>query len=187
MMKKIFNIFSQHDTQGFQGLWSDAMRKKTADKSIKTSVSGHGVRFELESDAEKLFKSAVDAMSHRSAPLIAKDEDRSAHNFAKSRKNKASPVKIDLHGMTLEAAKRYVDNRINDILVHLAPGASAAVDIVTGKGLNSGSGGGVLAREIPEWVRQRFARHIVEMDESPAEVQLGGIPLRGNFRVTIKG
>jgi len=166
------------------------MRKKSADKSIKNPVSGHGVRFELESDAEDLFKTAVDAMGKRSRPLNNKDDDRdgqTSHQGAKSRKNKASPTKIDLHGMTLEAARRYVDSRINDILAQLSPGASAALDIVTGKGLNSGSGGGVLAREIPEWVRQRFARHIVDMDESPAEVQLGGMPLRGNFRVTIKG
>lgn len=166
------------------------MRKKTADKSIKNPDSGHGVRFELEADAEDLFKTAVDAMGKRSAPLNNKEADRNSHPLnpgGKARKNKASPIKIDLHGMTLEVARRYVDSRINGILAQLSPGASAALDIVTGKGLNSGSGGGVLAREIPEWVRQRFAQHIVDMDESPAEVQLGGMPLRGNFRVTIKG
>ena len=71
--------------------------------------------------------------------------------------------------------------------MRLSPGARATLNIITGKGLNSGMGGGVLAREIPDWVRERFAKHIVDMDESPAEVQLGGIPIRGYFRVTIKG
>ncbi len=163
------------------------MRKKTADKSIQNTTFKHGVRFELESDAENLFKTAVDAMGKSSAPLDDKDAETKAHQAGKSRKNKGATIKIDLHGMTLEVAKRHVDNRINGILAQLSPGASAAFDIVTGKGLNSGSGGGVLAREIPEWVRQRFAPHIVDMDESPAEVQLGGMPMRGNFRVTIRG
>ncbi len=163
------------------------MRKKKTEKSIENPASRHGVRFELESDAENLFKAAVDGMSNRSAPMNNKDEEGHARKAGKSRSNKAAPIKIDLHGMTLEVAKRHVDNRINDIMAQLSPGSSTTLDIVTGKGLNSGNGGGVLAREMPEWVRQRFARHIVDMDESPAAVQLGGIPLRGNFRVTIKG
>lgn len=96
-------------------------------------------------------------------------------------------MKIDLHGMTLDEARRHVDDRINDLLVKLNPGNVVTINIVTGKGLNSGAGGGILAREIPEWVRNRFARHILEMDESPADVQLGGIPLRGSFRIKVKG
>ena len=163
------------------------MHKKKAGKPIKPPHPEHGVRFELEADAENLFKTAVDNMtaSEGQASLLAKDQ--TSEPAPSKKKNPTEPFKIDLHGMTLDAARRHVDGRIHELLMRLSPGARATLNIITGKGLNSGMGGGVLAREIPDWVRERFAKHIVDMDESPAEVQLGGIPIRGYFRVTIKG
>jgi DNA-nicking Smr family endonuclease len=159
------------------------MSKKRQDNAHKARQPEHGVRFDVEDDAETLFRQAVDQIGSTRGKILLKDESPDRAPRAKS---KPREVKIDLHGMTLEQASRHVDDQVNAILENLAPGNVATIDIVTGKGLNSGSGGSVLAREIPEWVRNRFARHILEMDESPADVQLGGMPLRGNFRVKMK-
>jgi len=160
------------------------MTKKRQDKARATTPPEHGVRFDVEADAETLFKQAIDQIGRGDAKFQIKDETTRQQSRAKP---KPAEVKIDLHGMTLDHARRHVDDRINEVLVGLPAGAVATVRIVTGKGLGSGAGGGVLAREIPAWVRDRFARHIVDMDESPADVQLGGIPLRGSFRVKLKG
>jgi DNA-nicking Smr family endonuclease len=168
------------------------MSKKRQDNAHKARQPEHGVRFDVEDDAETLFRQAVDQIGSTRGKILLKDEspDRSVSERVRGKSKTAGPrpeLKIDLHGMTLDEARRHVDDRINDLLVKLNPGNVVTINIVTGKGLNSGAGGSVLAREIPEWVRNRFARHILEMDESPADVQLGGIPLRGSFRIKVKG
>lgn len=152
-------------------------------------VHGNGVRFDMEEDAENLFKQAMDDLENGRVAAPNKDghEDAQSKN---SRPSRPPPQKIDLHGMTVQQARGHVDARINEIISGLVTGSSGGatvtVVIVTGKGLHSGAGGGILARDIPEWVRNRFARQIVAMDESPADVQLGGIPVRGFFRVTLR-
>jgi hypothetical protein len=61
------------------------------------------------------------------------------------------------------------------------------VKIITGKGHHSQRGDSVLAKEIHSFVLQTFRHIILEIEDSPDQVRLAGIPLRGHFHVTILG
>ena len=92
---------------------------------------------------------------------------------------------IDLHGMTLDEAKRYVEAQINNVL---AQQGKHTIRVITGKGLHSSDafGGGVLAKEIHAFVKSRFGRFITKIQESPHEVAIDGIPIRGHFDVSLQ-
>ena len=91
---------------------------------------------------------------------------------------------IDLHGMTLEGAKHYLRRRLETILQKRG---KHSVRIITGKGVHSGSyGGGVLAKEIHGFTKREFHHYIVAIQDSPHEVAIDGLPIRGHFDVTLK-
>lgn len=136
-----------------------------------------GVRFELEPDSDRIFQ---DSMRRWDADMPDDDDFEEIRPPARV---KSGPVEIDLHRMTLNEAIWRVDAEIDDAV---ASGHQTTFKIITGKGLHSGPSGGVLAREIHRHIAERYARHIQAIDESPADVTIGGVPLRGHFVVTIR-
>ena len=91
---------------------------------------------------------------------------------------------VDLHGMTLAEAEAHIRSALRNLLAS-RPG-QVSVRIITGKGLHSGEFGSVLARRIHELVSREFAREIVEIQDSPAETMVDGLPIRGHFDVLLK-
>ena len=150
---------------------------------------------ELTED-ERLFLEAVARFKPSEALKAADRKDAAAAKASPKSKDgaggdkRAAPGKprtLDLHGLTLEQAQRRVDQFIPEILKQLkTAGEKVRVRIITGKGTRDGQPAGVLAREIHTWVSQRWARHIVSIDASPADVLVGGIPIRGHFDLTLK-
>ncbi len=141
-----------------------------------------GVRIELESDAEQLFLESMKQVEPKSWDLWEEDE---APRKAEKRGSggDGGVVEIDLHGKRLDEATLAVDLEIAAALT----GRKGPVRfrIITGKGLHSGPGGSVLPREVHRHVKQRYADVITALDESPADVKVRGVPLRGHFEVTI--
>ena len=152
-----------------------------AEKSTKAGWLQHA-RFELEENAEQLFLDAVEKLSPQA---IAEKESAAKKSMeVRSGSPKEKSRSVDLHGLTLSEAQSKVKNTIDCLLA--ARGDDFSLRIVTGKGIHSGPGGGVLAREIHEFVRLRFSEAILEMTDSPASVSLSGVPLRGYFDVKFR-
>lgn len=141
-----------------------------------------GIRIELEEDAEALFLEAVEGAAFQ--PEKEREEfEHSAKSSVRRRKQKHSVISIDLHGFTLDEAKDQVRAQIDG---HVCENSSPVTfRIITGKGIHSGPEGGVLVREIYDFVRSLYADRIVKIDESPSDVNLGGLPIRGHFNLTI--
>jgi DNA-nicking Smr family endonuclease len=93
-------------------------------------------------------------------------------------------ISVDLHGLTLSEACEVLDNRIS---YHFGTGfSSVEALVITGKGIHSGPGGGVLAKEVHRHVVTRYRHSILSIETSPGETLINGIPFRGHFRVVIK-
>lgn len=91
---------------------------------------------------------------------------------------------LDLHGLTAEEARDEIRQFIDRLLSQTH--GKFTVRIITGKGLHSRDGA-VLPRDSHYFVKQRYSDRIVRIDDSPADVLLGGIPIRGHFDVVLKG
>ncbi len=139
------------------------------------------IRFELEENAEELFLSHLQEF---------KPDKRDAEEPEKAQKRAAKPrqvnavQEIDLHGLRLVEAQQ----RVRDVLDGLIEMAGThKLKIITGKGHHSKKGGSVLAKEMHSFVLLTYSRSILEIEESPDQVQLAGVLLRGHFHVTIVG
>jgi DNA-nicking Smr family endonuclease len=159
-----------------------------------------GVSFELEPDADAIFLESIRAMEEGAAggaPGWRKkkhaDDAPGGEPAGVARAGRGSaavPAEIDLHRMTLDEARVCVDRAVTEALAQIAQRGGrgeVTLKIVTGKGLHSGATGSVLPREIHRHVRQRYALQIVSIEESPADVTIGGVPIRGHFHVTLRG
>ena len=141
------------------------------------------LKFELEEDSERLFIEFLDAdpnLQPGSDPPLSPGTCVSppAPRGGKSER------RIDLHGLNLRQAMHRVEAEILKLLASGPRVVSATV--VTGKGLHSGSDGSILAREIHHFVSARFKRQIIRIQESPGDLLIGGIPIRGHFQVTLQ-
>jgi hypothetical protein len=96
---------------------------------------------------------------------------------------KIRKVRIDLHGLTVEQALSKLGRLIDE---QLQRAGKFELMVITGKGIRS-SGRPVLAREAWDFVSSRYMSQIERIEDSPAEVLLGGIPIRGHFNVVFKG
>lgn len=94
-------------------------------------------------------------------------------------------IKVDLHRLTVAEAEARVARVLAGLVDGLKPGDRIKVQIITGKGRHSGSGGAVLAREIHRFVRRQFGASIVAIEDSPADLVVGELPIRGHFHVTL--
>lgn len=141
------------------------------------------VSFDMEPDADAIFLESLDSMDVRKAQ---RDDDDFPPQATAKRSSGGSSHELDLHRMTVSEATRAVDHKVAEILAGLAKGAEVTLKIITGKGLHSGPGGGVLARDVHDYVKNRYALQIVHIEESPAKATLGGVPLRGHFNVKLR-
>ena len=58
--------------------------------------------------------------------------------------------------------------------------------IITGKGIHSKSGSGVLAKEVHRYIQSRYQPYIQKIDSSPSEVMVNNLPIKGSFFVWLK-
>ena len=99
-------------------------------------------------------------------------------------KSKQVSTRLDLHGHNLQEAKTAIDLHIRE---HRVDGVvQLTVKIITGKGLHSGPEGDVLPREIHRYVSRKYQKEISNLEESPDEVRISGVPIRGHFSITLK-
>ena len=156
------------------------------------------VIFEDFSEADRVFQESLNDAFAAVAPrdLQAKAVNspgvasgRSKGERAQKRQREDTPV-IDLHGLTLQQATEYLDDRLRRLLGESTPAKSPqhviTVKIVTGKGLHSGPSGGVLAKEIHRHVAAVYGKHIVTIEDSPGDTMIRGLPLRGHFNVRLR-
>lgn len=138
------------------------------------------LQFEIEENAREMLEEHLALFK----PHV-KDADNKARQTKEVSKRTASPtVEIDLHGMTLDEAEKWVIQ-----IIAQAPSSTEkrTYKIITGKGRHSSSGRGVLIREIYLFVVHRYGPWIERIEESPDGVRLGGVAIRGHFHVTLKG
>lgn len=98
-------------------------------------------------------------------------------------RSSATKHSIDLHGKTLDEAKAALRSLMNQLA---KSGGEIELRVITGKGRNSGSGGGVLAREIYDFFKRSFSSDIVRIDTDPMDTMIGGLPLRGHFDALLR-
>ena len=172
-------------------------KKKSANRDAGQRKDRNGVRklpavtFEDFAQADEVFLAHVEsgALMPRSGKETnegappGENVSHSKSGRAKGGKGKRSEHKIDLHGLTVDEAKRTLDKVVMRALA--TAGDAVTFHVVTGRGIHSGPGGGVLVSEIHRYVEERYGPRIVSIESSPAETQLGGLPWRGSFRVTI--
>ena len=142
------------------------------------------VRIELEDNAEEIFLASLNELTPQqiskekleASPLSPKRVKPQSHRHSQE-------ISIDLHGFTIEGAKKFVHQRIISLLAqHRAP---FTLNIITGKGLHSPERKGVLAEEIHHYVKKHFQAQIIQIDDSPAAVTYDNLPIRGHFKVTL--
>lgn len=160
-----------------------ASKKKHHDRSKPRAPKSslERIRFEIESNAEELMQQALEATP-------ASHEPRTEPNALRIRHPQAAESiedTIDLHGLTVDEACTQLRVYFNARRVSLR-GKRRRFRIITGKGRRSGPRGGVLVREVYSFVRREYAALIRSIDAPPAEAELGGLPLRGHFDVTLE-
>jgi len=166
-----------------------AGKRKTRGAKGKPAVPPRAaVVIDTSEEGDRLFVEALQQLGRESVP--AKAEPDFAEQMVavtggrKPRTAAGDAQTVDLHGLTLDAATERIESIIQDFLRRPA-GSRLDLKVITGKGLHSGPAGSVLAREIHAYVRQRYALHIARIEASPADVTLGGVPLKGHFMVSL--
>lgn len=133
-----------------------------------------------EEDA-KLFHEAV-----TSGKILQKDDDivvppSSGRMGAK----RVERYEIDLHGLTVEAAQRYVIEAIEGILSK-SKGQVVNIRVITGKGHRSRGREPQLIHSIHHVVESRFKSRLVSIEVSPHELKIGDSYLKGHFDLKIR-
>ena len=141
-------------------------------------------KIELEENSLEIFE---EYLNKTDWDKVAKEVSRKGKEALKEKKkpnkNKELKTILDLHGHTLREAKEVLDSLVLDVINSKMD--SLSLKVITGRGLHSKDGPGVLAREIPLHLSAKWARRIVFIEESPANLLLGDIPLRGSFIVIL--
>lgn len=151
------------------------MGKKKRPPKLKSDPGS--VQFELNEDDAALFREYVES----EIPAIQDAEQPDDQPRVHSRRQKhESMIEIDLHGLTVVEAKALVNETLRRLL---AKHARFAVRVITGKGLHSGPSGAVLPGEIYGHIQSQYGQYIEKIDESPNDVRLHSLPLRGHFCV----
>lgn len=142
-------------------------------------------------DDAALFRAALEQLD--ASAIKAKDESEPSTSHAPRRKGQPPPSHaIDLHHCTVDEACRKIDAAISGLALGrwsdqaLSPHGHLHLKIITGKGRHSGKNGPVLAREIHRYLLSHYAKHIVSIEESPADLLIGGVSLRGHFHVVLR-
>lgn len=142
------------------------------------------IEFEDFATADQVFLAHIE--SGELMPRRSKERSSSANEGKGVRRARSTgnDQTVDLHGLTLDAACRLVDQVIAAALARTS--GPVTFKIVTGRGIHSGPSGGVLVGGVHRYVSERYSPRILRIDSSPAETQFGGLPWRGFFCVTIR-
>lgn len=160
-------------------------KKKHKIKKLTKNEIPSAVRFELEDDAEAIFKEYLENSPPNLLTTSYEDGDFNDKLIEEKKIiNTQNRFAIDLHGFTLDQAIFQVDKKIRDLLI-TGP-RIFMLTVITGKGRHSGIEGGVLAREIHNYIRQTFAKNLLNIEESPADLMIDGLPIRGHFLATFR-
>lgn len=167
-------------------------RKKQKNTSSNSSEPNHQATrlnfVELEDNAEELFLTHIeqftppnkDSKKNYSGEPIGDSNTKNTVRKTKKSRQQLIDITIDLHGCTTAEAEQIIDSTLN----RLREGKQSTrykVRVITGKGLHSPNGKGVLSRHIHAYVSARFGHCILSIDEPPHAVQIMGAPLRGHF------
>ena len=148
-------------------------------------VEDPAMEFELEENAMELFLDHLDV-----EPPTKMEQDDKTHAEVKNqpkmcKKGSKDHEKVDLHGMTLAEACRFLDGRIEQWFS--ARSRQLDLEVVTGKGLHTkGKAVGILCREVHGYLCRKHGKLIHEIETSPDAVRLDGVPMRGSFRVKFR-
>ena len=154
-------------------------RRKNRKKSNKLTDGGTGVMFDLEENSEEVFKEFLERDSF-SQPH---SEDQKFQRRKSTSRPKETEMEVDLHGLTLDEAKAKVDSTINHFRHETK---QLKLRIITGKGLRSGPGGGVLVSEMYDYIKRNFRQEVFKIGEDPNQLRVSGVPLKGHFDVWLK-
>jgi DNA-nicking Smr family endonuclease len=158
----------------------------SADAGNEDLLTAKGIVDEVE--VKKDFSSKGKSPSKKSL------SKKSLSKKSLSKKGLRSGIIIDLHGLTLEEAKSRVKGDIADafsVVGKYQEKYLVEAKIITGKGKHSSSTSnksyeiGILAKEIHGFVRSAYKNRIVQIGESPADLLVNGLPVRGHFTVII--
>lgn len=163
------------------------------DLKMSHSKSGKGppkpVRDDESADRE-MFLAAVDAMSAQEIRKHKESKEADSgrqhlRDFKNARQARGSvkTISVDLHGLTVVEACQRVSQSID--AMRARDKGVFCLRVITGKGLHSTHGRGVLARDVYDYVKNSYHSSIESIDESPAVVQIGGVPIRGHFDVVL--
>jgi len=140
-------------------------------------------------DCQELFSQAIEAIKELSPEeLLAlageATPDESPQLPHEKRPKKPIEQSLDLHGLTAAEAKAKVKQEITASLQ--TSSYTITYLIITGRGRHSGQGGGVLFREVYQFVIDYFQGSIERIDAPPADTVISGVAFRGSFRVSLK-
>jgi|GEM_PF-1063224 len=159
-------------------------RKKHKIRRLNSCPYTPGVeqKVQLEEDSQKIFEEAIQSTNWAQ---VAKEKEASeVLRRKKTPKKQTVERTLDLHGYTVKESKALLTELIHKAIYSEAK--ELKLKIITGKGLRSTSeGGGVLAKEIPLHIEVKWAKRILFIEESPAKVLMGGVPVRGDFTVIL--
>lgn len=157
------------------------MAKRRKNKKNKQGPPGElikspAVHFEIEEDFEKLLPEYLSGLKPKETEL---------QTIKKKKNEEHQSVEIDLHGLSLEAAKQSIDDFFHDF-ISFPPKADLKLTIITGKGRRSRDARPVLALEIPEYVLRKYRNYIVSHGNLPGELLLNDLPFKGYFSLVLR-
>lgn len=144
------------------------------------------IHFEIEENAEQLMLEAD--MLEFAGDKDIDDDVSSEQPHARHRKHSRSQhlgdyYELDLHGLTLSEAQQHIDSLFNRVL---QTKRRTRIKIITGKGRHSRANTNLLARDVHTYVHQKYADHIISIEQSPYSVRVDGLPIRGHFEVILQ-
>ena len=137
--------------------------------------------FQMEENSEEIFEEYMQKLDFDKAS----DDIPQNLDHGTSHNKTSSCYELDLHGLRLEEAISKTDELFYQKLNFHS--SVFEIKVITGKGIHSGEKGSVLPREIHDHVKKIYKKNIIFLQESPAEVVIEGIPIRGHFTVKLMG
>lgn len=160
-------------------------RKKKRVRVLKPGEALWGKVNLGEEDSFESLLAAYDWDDVDAEKLGSKNEERRNPSKKPRRSGAGGPdLTIDLHGLKLEEAKRYVEDQIAQALSERSQ--PFRVRVITGKGRHSQGRGGVLAQQIHPFVQKKFARLLTSIDAAPDQSHISGVLLRGHFDMVLR-
>ncbi len=130
-----------------------------------------------------MFLDAIENISDSTIKSAKKSADEKPASVAKPKTDLS--FEIDLHGYTVAQAENFLAKRFAEFS-KLYSGEKIKAKIITGKGLHSGPGGSALSTSAHTFVRKLLGAKIISISESPAQLKINNLPIRGHFDLIFK-